>query len=72
MVILTRLMNLDRDNFRDWDFGLAGGIGLNFGATQIGVRYSQGLRKIANSDEAEAFLGDAKNSCAQLYIAFSM
>lgn len=63
---------LDRDNFRSWDFGIAGGVGLNFGATQIGVRYSQGLRKLANSDEAEAMLGDAKNSCAQLYIAFSM
>jgi hypothetical protein len=63
---------LDRDNFRAWDFGLAGGVGLNFGATQIGVRYSQGLREIANSDNADALLGDAKNSCAQLYIAFSM
>jgi hypothetical protein len=63
---------LDRDNFRDWDFGLAGGVGLNFGATQIGVRYTQGLKKLANSNEADALLGDAKNSCAQLYIAFSM
>jgi hypothetical protein len=63
---------LDRDNFRAWDFGLAGGVGLNFGPTQIGVRYSQGLRKIANSDSADALLGDSKNSCAQLYIAFSM
>lgn len=63
---------LDRDNFRDLDFGLAGGVGLNFGATQIGVRYSQGLKKIANSSDAEVLLGDAKNSCAQLYIAFNM
>lgn len=63
---------LDRDNFRSWDFGIAGGVGLNFGSTQIGVRYSKGLRKIENSEEAEALLGDAKNSCAQLYIAFSM
>lgn len=63
---------LDRDSFRSWDFGLAGGIGLNFGSTQIGVRYSKGLRKLADSDDAEALVGDAKNSCAQLYIAFSM
>lgn len=63
---------LDRDNFRDWDYGLSGGVGFNFGSTQIGVRYSQGLRKLANSDGADAVLGDAKNSCAQLYIAFSM
>jgi hypothetical protein len=63
---------LDRDSFRSWDFGLAGGLGLNFGSTQIGVRYSKGLRKLADSDDAEALVGDAKNSCAQLYIAFSM
>ena len=63
---------LDRDDFRDWDFGIAGGVGLNFGATQIGVRYSKGLRKLENSSNAEAMVGDAKNSCAQLYIAFSM
>jgi Outer membrane protein beta-barrel domain len=63
---------LDRDNFQSWDFGLAGGVGLNFGSTQIGVRYSKGLRKLADSDNARALVGDAKNSCAQLYIAFSM
>lgn len=63
---------LDRDSFRSWDFGLAGGVGLNFGSTQIGVRYSKGLRKLADSNEAEDLVGDAKNSCAQLYIAFSM
>ncbi|HET9054121.1 MAG TPA: porin family protein, partial [Cyclobacteriaceae bacterium] len=40
---------LDRDNFTSWDFGIAGGVGLNFGATQIGVRYSKGLRKLENS-----------------------
>lgn len=63
---------LDRDNFRSWDFGLAGGVGINFGSTQIGARYTYGLREIADSDNARALVGDAKNSCAQLYIAFSM
>lgn len=63
---------LDRDNFTSWDYGLAGGLGLNFGTTQIGVRYAKGLKKLAASDDAEALLGDAKNSCAQLYIAFNM
>lgn len=62
---------LDRDAFRNWDFGLAGGVGINFGATQIGARYSKGLRKIADSNYAESYVGDAKNSCAQLYIAFN-
>jgi hypothetical protein len=63
---------LDRDGFEKWDFGISGGLGLNFGSTQIGVRYSKGLRKLADSAEARDLVGDAKNSCAQLYIAFSM
>lgn len=62
---------LDRDAFTSWDFGLAGGLGINFGATQIGARYNYGLREIADSNAAQAQLGDAKNSCAQLFIAFN-
>lgn len=62
---------LDRDAFRSWDFGLAAGLAINFGATQIGARYNYGLREIADSNAAELQLGDAKNSCAQLFIAFN-
>lgn len=62
---------LDRDSFRSWDFGLAGGLGFNFGAAQIGARYTYGLREIADSSSARSQLGNAKNSCAQLYIAFN-
>jgi len=64
--------NLDRDNFNSVDFGLAGGFGLNFGALQVGARYSFGLSEIADSDAAELMLGDAKNSCAQLYLALNL
>ena len=64
--------DLDRDNFNSLDFGLTGGFGLNFGAVQVGARYNFGLSEIADSDTAELLLGDAKNSCAQLYVALNL
>lgn len=63
---------LDRDNFKPFDFGLSGGFGLNFGAVQIGARYNYGLSEIADSDAADLLLGDAKNSCAQVYVALNL
>lgn len=63
---------LDKDNFKSVDYGLVGGFALNFGAAQIGARYNYGLAKIADSNNARNMLGDAKNSCAQLYIAFNL
>lgn len=63
---------LDRDNFRSTDIGLTGGFGLNFGAVQVGARYNFGLSKLADSDAADVMLGDAKNSCAQLYVALNL
>ncbi len=63
---------LDRDNFNTLDYGLAGGVGLNFGSMQAGVRYNLGLQNIADSDAADVLLGDSKNSYGQLYIAFKL
>lgn len=62
----------ERDNFNKFDYGLAGGIGFNFSALTIGLRYNYGLAEIAKSDTAEAFLGNSKNSTAQVYAAFNL
>lgn len=62
---------LDRDNYKAWDYGLSAGVGFNVGAVQLGARYNYGLQKIADSDFAEATLGDSKNSNAQVYISFN-
>ncbi len=62
---------IDRDHLKSYDLGLAGGVGVNFGAIQVGARYNYGLVELADSDEAQAFIGDAKNSCAQLFMAFN-
>lgn len=63
---------LDRDHFNAWDYGIAAGVGFNLGNAQIGARYNYGLQKIANSDAADTFLGDSKNSTAQVYISFNL
>jgi Outer membrane protein beta-barrel domain len=68
----TGTERLDRDQFKTFDYGLVGGLGLNFGAVQIGARYNYGLVKLADSNSARNVLGDSKNSVAQLYIALNM
>jgi hypothetical protein len=63
---------IDKDNLKSFDYGFAGGLGANFGDVQVGARYNFGFVKIANSNSARSLIGDAKNSCAQLYIAFNL
>jgi len=63
---------IDRDQFKHGDAGLVGGFGLNFGAVQVGARYNLGLVEIANTNNSRNVLGDSKNSCASLYLAFNM
>lgn len=63
---------IDTDKLNQMDAGLVGGVAFNAGPAQIGVRYEYGLARIANSDEADLLLGDAKNSCAQVYVAFGI
>lgn len=62
---------LDRDEFKSYDYGLVGGFGLNFGAVQIGARYNYGLVKIAESGAARNAIGNSKNSVAQIYLALN-
>lgn len=63
---------LDRDDYQKWDYGLAAGIALNFHPMSIGVRYNYGLNKIADSDNAQDQIGDAKNAVGQVYVAFDL
>lgn len=65
-------VQLDRKNFDNWDYGLAGGIGFNLGNVQLGARYNYGLNEIAKSDGAKRILGGAKNSVGQVYLAFNL
>lgn len=61
--------DLDRDNFKAWDYGLAAGIGVDLEAVTIGARYNLGLVNIAKSTAAEAIFDNSKNSALQVYVA---
>lgn len=63
---------IDKDNLKSFDYGLSGGLGLNFGTLQVGARYNYGLAKIADSDGAKTLLGDSKNSVAQIYLSLNL
>lgn len=62
---------VDRDQLKSYDFGLSAGVGITVGVVQLGARYNYGLVEIADSQNSRVVLGDAKNSCAQLFVAFS-
>ncbi|MCA1752302.1 MAG: PorT family protein [Flavobacteriales bacterium] len=63
---------LDRDSFKSIDYGLAAGLAINFNALQLGARYHYGLQEVADSDNAKAFLGDARHSYLQVYAAIRL
>jgi len=63
---------IDKDNLSSYDAGLSGGLGFNFKAVQVGVRYNYGFVQIADSDLARAAIGNAKNSCAQVFLAINL
>ncbi len=63
---------LDRDDYQNWDYGLAAGLALNFHPMSVGVRYNYGLNKIADSPNAEGQIGDAKNAVGQVFVAFDL
>ena len=68
----NQFTSVARDNFDNWDFGLAGGIGFNLGeGAQLGARYNYGLKEIADSPGARLLFGDSKNQVAQLYLAIN-
>lgn len=63
---------LDHSNFNTTDVGLLGGLGVNLGPAQIGIRYLHGMGKLADSDGARLVLGDARNSAGQVYLAIGL
>jgi len=65
--------DLDEDDFNRFDFGLSGGLGFDFKDIGIGLRYNYGLTTVGKEQQiggATYNALDAKNSNANLYIAF--
>lgn len=63
---------LDTDDFNSLDYGLFAGAAVNFGPLQFGARYHYGLNEIADSDAAEALLGNARHRYVQIYAALRL
>jgi hypothetical protein len=63
--------DLNVDNFNRFDYGLSGGLGLEFGNFIIGGRYNYGLHELGKSGSLSGELTrDSKNSVASFYIGF--
>lgn len=63
--------DIDVDNFNRFDYGLAGGIGIDINGFVAGARYNYGLAEVGKSDNLTGQLtSDSKNSAATIYIGF--
>jgi hypothetical protein len=68
---VNSITTLDRDDFNALDYGLSGGIGIDFDESQIGLRYNYGLREVGKSGASFGGAGNnAKNAALQLYVGF--
>lgn len=68
---IDKITDLDVDNFNRFDYGLAAGIGLEFGGFMVGARYNYGLNEIGESGSLTGeLLDNSKNSVASLFIAY--
>lgn len=61
--------NLDAEDFNRFDYGLAGGLGIDISNFTLGARYNYGLREIGKSGNVTSdLLKNSKNSAVSLYI----
>lgn len=64
--------DLDRDNFKTWDYGLAAGLGVDIDLVTIGARYNLGLARVGEGGVWDNILEDNRNSVAQIYLAIGL
>ncbi|MEJ7768175.1 MAG: porin family protein [Chitinophagaceae bacterium] len=60
--------DLNADNFNRFDYGLAGGIGIDVQNFTIGARYNYGLKEIGDSGLSGRLTRDSKNSVLSIFI----
>lgn len=65
------ITNLEADNFNRIDYGLAGGIGLDFQNLTVGARYNYGLNEIGESGLSGEVTKNSKNSVINFYVGFA-
>jgi hypothetical protein len=65
------IAELDANNFNRFDYGIAGGIGIDVNGFIAGARYNYGLQEVGESGSLSGELtDDSKNSVATVYIGF--
>jgi len=65
------IKELNAENFNRFDYGVAGGLGIDISNFTLGARYSYGLHEIGKSGSLSGELTkDSKNSAISLYIGF--
>jgi hypothetical protein len=63
------ITTLDAGNFNRFDWGVAGGLGIDISTFTVGARYNYGFREIGKSGSLSgALTKDSKNSAISLYI----
>jgi len=68
---INSITDLKADNFNRLDYGLAGGVALEFSNFTLGARYNYGLKEIGKSGNLSGELTqNSKNSVASFYVGF--
>jgi len=66
---INDIKDLDAENFNRFDYGVAGGLGIDISNFTLGARYNYGFREIGKSGSLSGQLTkDSKNSAISLYI----
>lgn len=65
------ISDLKADNFNRIDYGLTGGVGLDFQNLTIGARYNYGLNEIGESGLSGEITKNSKNSVINVYLGFA-
>src|SRR5687767_15181394 len=69
---INEIADLNEDAFNRFDYGLAGGIGVDVQHFTIGARYTYGLKEVGKSGGVPGIaLKDSKNSVITLYLGFA-
>ena len=67
---INNIESLDTDDFNRFDYGLVGGVALDFESGMVGARYNYGLREVGKSGSfAGEALDNSKNAGFQIYVA---
>lgn len=69
---VDEVAELKADNFNRFDYGLAGGLGIDIQNFTIGARYNYGLREIGKSGSVSGeATKNSKNSAVNFYLGFA-